>query len=230
MNTEDQILSITHPKNGTRARKVVTRSRARPTGKYPSWKMGRMLQWESQNELNAFRLLDANPAIIAYQEQPLIIHYRLDGEVHDHYPDVLVRFRQTKELWEIKPAAQASRAEVTARTRLMEKALPRFGFAYRVILAEDLAKKPLLSNVFTILKFGRQPVPPISRERIRQTFRAQTVLTWGAIRDGAFGRDGMSYVCRLALEGRLRIDLEVPMTRATTITWIDTNSSPAKGV
>jgi hypothetical protein len=30
-----------------RSRRVVTRSRFRPTGKYPSWKMGRMLQWES---------------------------------------------------------------------------------------------------------------------------------------------------------------------------------------
>ncbi|TAK68026.1 MAG: hypothetical protein EPO19_09230 [Betaproteobacteria bacterium] len=30
-----------------RSRRVVSRSRSRPTGKYPSWKMARMVQWES---------------------------------------------------------------------------------------------------------------------------------------------------------------------------------------
>lgn len=59
------ILEIAFPPEGTvRARRIVSRSRARPTGKYPSWKMGRMIQWESTNELNAYRLLDANPAAL----------------------------------------------------------------------------------------------------------------------------------------------------------------------
>jgi hypothetical protein len=53
-----------------RSRRVVTRSRFRPTGKYPSWKMERMLQWESINELNAFRLLDCDPGVTVFSEQP----------------------------------------------------------------------------------------------------------------------------------------------------------------
>ena len=53
-----------------RSRRIVTRSRFRPTGKYPSWKMERMLQWESLNELNAFRLLDCDPRVTLFSEQP----------------------------------------------------------------------------------------------------------------------------------------------------------------
>jgi hypothetical protein len=49
-----------------RSRRVVTRSRFRLTGKYPSWKMERMLQWESINELNAFRLLDCDPRVTVF--------------------------------------------------------------------------------------------------------------------------------------------------------------------
>jgi serine/threonine protein kinase len=60
------------------SRRVVTRSRFRPTGKYPSWKMERMLQWESMNELNAFRLLDCDPRGTAFSEQPYEIVY-FDG-------------------------------------------------------------------------------------------------------------------------------------------------------
>ncbi len=42
------IVSITLPEQGKlRVRKVVTRSRVRPTDKFPSWKMGSMLQCES---------------------------------------------------------------------------------------------------------------------------------------------------------------------------------------
>src|SRR5579859_7695488 len=46
------ILAVQPPPDGKiRARKVVSRSRARGTGKFPSWKMGRMIQWESTYEL-----------------------------------------------------------------------------------------------------------------------------------------------------------------------------------
>jgi len=42
------IRSILLPKPGQmRSRNVVSRSNARSTGKYPSWKMGRMIHWEA---------------------------------------------------------------------------------------------------------------------------------------------------------------------------------------
>ena len=51
-----------------RSRKVVSRSNARSAGKYPNWKTGRMMHWESSNELNAFRLLDCDPSVTSYGE------------------------------------------------------------------------------------------------------------------------------------------------------------------
>ncbi len=68
------ILELIYPEAGKlRSRRVVSRSRARATGKFPSWKMGRMIQWESINELNAYRRLDATPGANAFYEQPLMI-------------------------------------------------------------------------------------------------------------------------------------------------------------
>lgn len=219
MTSSNEILTITFPPNGLRARKIVTRSRARPTGKYPSWKLGRMAQWESSNELNAFQLLDANPAVIAYQEQPAVITYRLDGIVHKHVPDILVQYRHIRELWEVKPAAEAAHDDVAARTRLMEKSLPRLGFTYRMVLAENLAKNPSLSNVRTILRRGRRPVPPLAWEQIRQIFALHGAIPWGAVQDGILGRDGIRHTCRLILEGHLQVDLRAPLGRLTPITW-----------
>lgn len=91
----DGILRLEAPESGRkRSREVITRSKTRPTGRYPSWKMGRMIDWESPHELNAFRLLDADAGVIAFFEQPLRVHYVLNGEAHVHYPDIAVLRRE----------------------------------------------------------------------------------------------------------------------------------------
>ena len=62
-------IQIIFPKDGKiRSRKVVKRSNARNTGKYPSWKMKRMMQWESVHEGNAMRILDATPHVTSFTE------------------------------------------------------------------------------------------------------------------------------------------------------------------
>lgn len=216
------ILSIEPPgPEQLRARKVVTRSRARATGKYPSWKMGRMIEWESINELNAFRLLDANPAVRAFHEQPVVIRYRIGNEVHLHFPDVLVETRGTRELWEIKPATEAARPEYVARTRLLTESLPTHGFVYRMVLADDLAREPRLSNALTILKFGRKPILDTTREAVRMAALNSVALTWGDFESGAFSTIGRPPVCRLLLEGYLQADLDTPLTSATPLIWTD---------
>lgn len=215
---ENQVLEIIFPNEGkTRARRVVSRSRARSTGKYPSWKMGRMVQWESINELNAFRLLDADPAAINFHEQPLAIQFVLNGEQHVHYPDILVQYRTTRELWEVKPAVHADKLECVERTRLLERLLPPLGFTYRLVLAEELAREPRMNTVSTILRLGRQQIHLIDRERIRQLLSA-TRLTWGDIK-GALGANGCHRICRLILEGAIHIDFDARLEPGTVLTW-----------
>ena len=105
LNPKDGILAIHHPVAGNhRVRKVVTRSRFKATGKFPSQKMGRMIQWESIHERNAFRLLEANPAVISYYEQPIAIQYLRGGMEHVEYPDLLVISSEKKELWDMRCA------------------------------------------------------------------------------------------------------------------------------
>lgn len=166
-----------------------------------------MLHWESTHELNAFRLLDANPAVVRFAEQPLTVRYVLDGAEHDHYPDIQVVTEQGKELWEVKTSEDASSLEVTRRTRLLAEALPAFGFTYRLAIAEDLALQPRLTNLLFVLRHGRMEIPLVERERIRVLLANLPNLTWGAVRRGALGNKGMSYTCRLILEGALLVDM-----------------------
>ena len=225
---QDAVLEIISPEGGKiRSRTVVSRSRARGTGKYPSWKMGRMVQWESPNELNALRLLDADPEVKAFREQPLAIRFTVDGETHLHYPDLLVEWRNgCRELWEIKPATEAARPQIFFRTQILDSALPRAGYTYRMVVAETLKREPRLSNALTLLKHGRKPISDADRERARRLLLAAPAIRWASVMNGDLGLRGRAIVCRLALEGVLSFDREQELI-ATTLFASTTSSSPS---
>lgn len=183
--------------------------------------MGRMLEWESHNELNAFRLLDADPNTSAFQEQPLTIRYSLHGEVHIHVPDVLVERASGRELWEVKPAAHACDPTLLARTRFLENALPALGFSYRLVLAEDLARQPRLSNVLQLLKYGREAVDKATREHIRQILLTVPSISWASAVNGDLGPHGRAALCRLVLEGVLSYATEQPLVPTTHFSWCE---------
>jgi TnsA-like endonuclease N terminal len=206
--TNDAALHVVLPQDGKiRSRTVVSRSRGRGTGMYPSWKMGRMIQWESPNELNALRLLDADPAVKAFNEQPLAIHFQLDNEAHLHYPDLLVEWRSGhRELWEIKPAREAAHPETARRTQFLRSALPSVGFDYRMVSGEELKREARLFNALTLLKYGRGPIGDTDRERVRLILLTSPVIRWTSAVNGDLGPRGRAILCRLALEGVLAFD------------------------
>lgn len=207
---------INFPQDGKiRSRKVVKRSNARNSGKYPSWKMQRMMQWESPNEGNAMRILDANPDVIAFNEQPCEIVYTLNGDKRRHYPDFLVSESNHKEFWEVKTAKDANQPEVAERTAFLTELLPLYGYRYRVVTAESLASQPQLSNFKRLNKFGRQALSVIQEETIRLLFKEQPVMDWGVFENQSPA--ALRQISRLILEGKLNIDLHQPIQATTQI-------------
>jgi len=203
------LITIEFPE-AIRSRKVVTRSRARPTGKFPSWKMGRMLQWESINELHAFRLLDCNPNVTGFREQPCEIAYVHDGVIRSHFPDILVEVDGLKEIWEVKPRSEALRPEISSRSALLAKHLPAWGYSYHVVLGDDLAKQPRLGNANLLLSFGRRIVTDCEQEFIRLALEKHGSLHWSDACAGAYGAKGREILCHLVLTGILTFDINSP--------------------
>jgi hypothetical protein len=198
-----------------RSRKVVSRSNARSAGKYPSWKMGRMMHWESCNELNAFRLLDCDPNVTSYSEQPCRIAYVMDGMERIHYPDILVTTTRGKQLWEVKPRSNALEPEVLARAASLSRDLPRWGYEYRTVLAEDLARQPRLGNANVLLSLGKRAVSDCEWEDVRRTSAGQGALVWSEACAGDYGPKGREILCGLVLRGVLTIDMNVPISPTT---------------
>ena len=206
---EDGEISLQFPKEGAlRARRVVSRSGTRHTAKYPSLKMGRMMQAESVNELNAFLLLDADSAVQAFYEQPFTIVYSIAGTVHRHVPDVLVTTKgmETPQVWEIKESKELNDPLLRRRTRHLERYLPSVGYTYALIVAEDLRRGHLLANAKRLLRLGREPVGEVTREQIRRIVRDTGFISWDAVARGRLQHIGLSVLARLTLEGYLTFD------------------------
>jgi hypothetical protein len=211
-----RIRSILFPEPGQmRSRKVVSRSNARSAGKYPSWKMGRMMHWESLNELNAFRLLDCDPNVTSYSEQPCRVAYVMDGVERIHYPDILVTTTGGKQLWEVKPRSNASEPEVLARAAFLSRVIPGWGYEYRTVLAEDLASQPRLSNANLLLSLGKRAVSDCEWEDVRRTIAEQGTLVWAEACAGNYGARGRDILCSLVLRGVLTIDMNAPISLST---------------
>jgi hypothetical protein len=175
--------------------------------------MNRMLQWESRHELNAMRLLDCDPHITAFQEQPCEITYSLDGQLHCHYPDLYVKIGSKKELWEVKVASDLQR--FAGRTALMQARLRRFGYSYRVVTAEELSEQPRLNNCRLLLRFGRRTLNPTERETVRRQLKVRGSFTWHEIQSGLLGDEGMAITCRLVIDGVLAFDTSSAISAAT---------------
>jgi hypothetical protein len=174
-----------------------------------------MMHWESSNELNAFRLLDCDPNVTSYSEQPCQIAYIMDGVERIHYPDILITTAGTKQLWEVKPRSKALEPEGIARTALLSQALPRWGYAYRMMFAEDLAREPHLSNANLLLSLGKRAVSDCEWEDVRRTMAEQDSLVWSEACAGNYGPKGREILCSLVLRGVLTIDMNAPISPTT---------------
>ncbi len=204
----DAVLSVEFAPPGMRAREIKTRSKTRASGAYPSFRMGRNIHWESSGERNAIKLLDVDSSVLHLGEQPCVIHYRLAGELHRHYPDLLVERRHVKVLFEVKERKEALSPDVIERTALMRAGLPRLGYEYDVLIAEDLCKEPRITNVNFVLRHGRAAMSLKCREELRLYFVKHKSTMWSEVMRGQAGALTLSRACRLILEGQLSIDFE----------------------
>jgi hypothetical protein len=168
-----------------RFRKIVMRSRMRPTGKFSSLTNGRHMQWESPHEKNAFIHLDFRYDVFDFREQACEILY-IDDEGNEaaHYPDIDVVTKGGPEIWEVKPKKYADQDWVKQRTDIMKAELAELKIEYRMKHAEELMCEPQLGTMDKILRFGRRPVGHEDLATIRSVIASGDNLNWGVARRG----------------------------------------------
>lgn len=211
------VISVAFAKSGKPFTKIVSRSNAIPTGKYPSWKTNRMHQWQSIGERNAFKILDACASVCSYEHQFVEIVFALNGIVYKHYPDIFVRRRMSEEIIEVKTLQYALDPFIRARTALLQRLLPQYGYAYRLFISSHISREPRLSTVTKLNQLSRCEISILDKERLRRALNNESFLRWGDVSNGKFGERGRCHIARMILEGNLEINLDEELSEYSLI-------------
>lgn len=132
-----------------RVRKVVTRSGKRYRGNFPSRKLGRMVQWESFLERDAFLLLEYHPRVTAYQEQPSFeTYYGEDGLPRQYIPDLAANLDDGRVIViEVKPEAELSKKKTHQKYAAIAQRFQEQGRIFRILTENDIRREPLHTNL-----------------------------------------------------------------------------------
>ncbi len=190
-----------------RSRRVVRRTTHRVVGRFPSLKCRKVIHWESQLERDMARLLEFDPAVLTYAEQPEPLLYKEDGKVRKHTPDFLVETNGGPIIIEVKPYDQAISEPWRSRLLRFEAEYQKQGIRYLVMTDQEIRREPRLSNVITLLRYQRQDVSMIERTAILHEMSAEPIQLEelrSKLDDNQIAR---THIYALIAQGHISIDI-----------------------
>lgn len=190
-------------------RKVVTRSGKGFRGKFPSRKMGCVLQWESLHERDALLICEYTPGIKAYEHQPSEeIFYDEAGKAQRYFPDLKVTFESGDVVWvEVKPSEKLEDPKTARKYALVAQYFSQQQRRFEIWTEREIRREPRFSTIKEIHRSrSRFGVDLTSVARLRDSTRQQHRL-----RDADEALGGRANVLRLIALGELRVDVTEPL-------------------
>lgn len=222
-------LRLDLPKEGNvRMRKLVHRGTQRPVFKVPSLKLDRSVHCESLLEHEAALLLDADPTVAEFAEQPARLHFQVaaDAEPPSHIPDFAVLGNGRLRFIEVKFEKDVDTG-VSERTDRLQNLLGKFDVGYELWTERHIRRGHAAENALRVLRRARCAVDDVHEltalERLRSARRLRLdQLGWN-------DSDPLNAACiaRLILSGRAQIDTEVLVTGQSTV-WLSTTQDHAE--
>lgn len=136
-------------------RKITNKGGKKVIGKFPSLKMRRLICWESQIERDYIYLLEFDPAVISYAEQPLRISYHLDGKERHYTPDFLVKRADKSLVVEVKQEEEAQKEENQRRFRIASAICARDNYQFVLVTNKMIRVQPRLDNIKLLTRYQR---------------------------------------------------------------------------
>jgi hypothetical protein len=194
------------------ARKISNTGTRNLIGKFPSFKMGRIVWYESLLERDYMYLLEIDSDVISYREQPGRIYYTLDGKRRHYTPDILVERRREKQLVEVKPKKKAEAEEYRRLFRIATETCRREGYEFRVATDEMIRLQPRLNGAKLLYKYARTPLLPQHQIVCHELFTVRREATLGEVARFFASRGiGRQVVYALIFRGVLSVDLMRPL-------------------
>ncbi|MBT1070692.1 TnsA endonuclease N-terminal domain-containing protein [Pelotalea chapellei] len=156
-----------------RARKVISVSNHGHVYKFPTIKFIRNMHIDHGLERARATILEMDPDVIIFWEQPFAIEYVDDeGHIRVLYPDFLVfRADGSVIVEEVKPASKAITPENESRFKIEEKVLMQHGFGFAVVTDAVMKSDLRLHNSQKLLRYRRIAVDGVMREKAIDALR-----------------------------------------------------------
>lgn len=192
-----------------KSRKVVTRSGRRYRGYFPSWKMRRLIEWESLLERDAILLFEFSRGVASYREQPEMIEYEFEGEIHRYYPDFEVILKSGEIIhFEVKPASKLTSPELTKKLRAIKLHYERMGRDFRILSSDQIQNQPRHKNLMCLTKFQFNHGDfSCVQSKVLEAIKADQNLTLGSLAE----KYGLVNMFVLISRGLIYLDLDIDL-------------------
>ena len=185
-------------------------------GRFPSTKMGRMIAFESLLERDFIYLLDYDPAVDWFEEQPLSIEYLHEAQQLRYTPDFHLLERGQHVLVECKPERFVDTEENRRKFAVGQAWCEERGWEFRLITDQQVRRGYRLQNIKLLSQYARQKVDAMTRSQI-QAF-LQAAQTPVCIHDIAPAIAPMTSLFCLAYHHEIELALdEAPISETTLV-------------
>jgi len=147
-------------------------------GKFPSLKLGRMVFFESRLERDQIYLMEYDPEVVFYEEQPLVIEYIAAGKRHKYFPDFkIVTSNGQHLLLECKTAKFVDKDKTQRKIAAGKSWCAARNWEFRLITEQETRAGFRLENVMFLWQFARHNIPLDTKARIYAVMNSHYPLT-----------------------------------------------------
>jgi len=125
-----------------------------------------MIQFESLLELDFIYLLEFDPTVTWFAEQPLEIPYEFEGKIHHYVPDFHIIRDGHDWLIECKPKKFAESDETRRKAAAASTWCDENGWIFCIVTEDEIRSGNRLQNVKFLLNYARFTVHSEDRTRI----------------------------------------------------------------
>jgi len=136
-------------------------------GKFPSLKLGRMVFFESRLERDQIYLMEYDPEVVFYEEQPLLIEYIVAGKRYKYFPDFKVVTASGQHLLLECKAEKFVATDKNQHKLAAGKAwCDARNWQFRLITEQVTRTGCRLENVMLLWQFARHSIPLDTKAQI----------------------------------------------------------------
>jgi hypothetical protein len=210
-------------------RKITNKGVKKNIGKFPSAKMGRNIWYESVLESDLIELLEFDPDVIRYKEQPFRLRYFYEGQRRSYIPDIFAQRRNKLQAIEVKPQEKAATKMNKLRYQVISSIFEYHGIEFVVATETRIRVQPLLDNVKICWGYARTPVHPLHETYIRDHLASRQVAPINELVTALAGNGvTLQIIYSLIYRGVLATNLHLPVSPTSIVTLTSERSNVSR--